>query len=99
MKFGSVHLFNGGVEHQATRTLFHEGFDSGSLANDIALASIFPARLTYGFTIQPVTLPDASMEVLQGTFLTIYGWGATSVSKPCFATMALRKVTFRQKKN
>ncbi|CAG0912669.1 unnamed protein product [Notodromas monacha] len=55
----------------------HEDYNGNTVLNDICLLKLNEA-LVWTDTVQPVILPDSSLNITEGDLFVVSGWGATS---------------------
>jgi len=86
IRYGSLLHGSGGTIVQIARTIVHEGYNSGTINNDLAL--LYPSTaIIYGQQAQPVALVPQGHDPQAGDINVVSGWGTTSESGSLSATL------------
>ncbi|XP_058831360.1 trypsin-3-like [Topomyia yanbarensis] len=89
VRAGSTFRNEGGQLVMISEIFVHPNYDDWTLDWDIAVLRLGQA-LTFGATIQPITLPNKSFQIEQGALASIAGWGGLYYQGP--STNRLQKV-------
>lgn len=70
---------SGGTEFAVTDLVNHEGYNSATIHNDVAIIRLATPAV-YGPTIGVARIPGSNFNIPAGTSVHSIGWGTTSVS-------------------
>ncbi|WP_164727095.1 serine protease, partial [Shimia sediminis] len=77
IRAGSNFRSSGGVTRASSNIYIHARYSASTIDNDIAIVQLASA-LTYGSTINRITLPAAGTSIPSGTNAITTGWGTTA---------------------
>lgn len=79
VRVGATRVYEEGQKIRSAKLIVHEKYGTGRGRFDYDFGLVELATdLVYNDKVRPIALPSADMDVLEGTMVTVNGWGLTS---------------------